>query len=84
MMLPDIMTSPAFSVYKQILDTSDLTMACDLFVVKVFNKKLMVLIVAETAKGETMTMTPMARRVDKAVDALAESLRVSPRSIVVV
>lgn len=76
MMLPDIVTTPAYSVFKQMFDTSDLTMACDLFVVKVFNKKLMVLIDVETMKGETMTMTPMARRVDRAVDILADSLRV--------
>ena len=76
-MLQDITSTPTYSVFQQIFQTSDLTMACDLFVIKVFNKKLMALIDAETMKGEAMTMTPMARRVDKAVDILADSLRVS-------
>lgn len=77
LMLPDLTTTPTYSVFKQMFDTSDITMAGELFFIKAFNKKLMELINVETMKGETMTMTPMARRVDKAVDILAESLRVS-------
>ena len=72
-MLPDLKTSSAYSVYKQLYDASELTLAADLFMVKMFTPKLIML---TEDSGECPNLTHMGRLVDKAVDALAESLRV--------
>ena len=76
-MLPDIKTSATYSVYKQLYDTSDLTLAVDLFIIKVFNKKLIKMVEHE---GDCPNLTHMGNRVDTAINALTEALRVRLRA----
>ena len=72
-MLPDLKTSATYSVYKQLYDTSDLTLAVDLFILKVFNNKLIKMVEHE---GDCPNLAHMVNRVDTAINALTEALRV--------
>jgi hypothetical protein len=74
-MLPQLMSSPTYSVFKQVYDTSDLTLACDLFIIKTFTSKLMKLIKTEQAHDKCLNLTYMGQRVMMAVCVLADGLR---------
>jgi hypothetical protein len=75
-MLPELTTTSAFSVFKQVFDNSDLTLACDLFIVKAFTPKLMKLVEVEAKQNSCLNLTYMGQRVETALLALADSLRV--------
>lgn len=72
-MLPDLKTSPTYSVYNQLYEKNTLTLAIDLFMVKNFTPKLVKMAQDD---GDCPNLSHMGKLVDKAVDALAESLRV--------
>lgn len=72
-MLPDIKTSPTYSVYEQLYRTSDLTLAFDLFMVKSFNQKIIKMTQDE---GDCPSLAYMGKCVDKAVINMAKAQRV--------